>query len=232
MDPWLVVRRQINMPSERRTEPDDRFAAGEGQQTHRCTHLSKKTKQNNNYPISLHTDIVTFESLYQDKSCCLCGQQNLLPNLELDLTWFRTDYNLVYVLLESVTGKQGWSQCKQRSVIWFFWGNKKGSPLVSTGHFCQHSSPTWPFDYYSKINLSIYQKTNRVQSKYYLNLNTNWLKWVCDQSCQWQKNNGSCNVCNTMKTAITTCNITVSPQSQKGARISVMYWPNNQKLMG
>lgn len=45
-------------------------------------------------------------------------------------------------------------------------------------------------------------------------LNNNWLKWLCNQSCQWEKNNGLCNICNIMKTAITTCNITVSPQSQ------------------
>lgn len=63
-------------------------------------------------------------------------------------------------------------------------------------------------------------------------LNNNWLKWLCNQSCQWEKNNGLCNICNIMKTAITTCNITVSPQSQQGTRISVMYWSNNQKLMG
>ena len=125
--------------------------------------------------------------------------------LLLDLTWFGTDYSLVYMLLMSVTGKQGWSQCKQRGVITFFWGNQKinGGPLVSTGHFCQHFSQTRSTRYYSKINLLIYQKTNRAQSKHYRKWNNNWLKWLCNQSCQWEKNNGLCNVCNIMKTAIT-----------------------------
>lgn len=63
MDPRPVnMRRQINMPSERRTELDDRMLAKVS--THRCTQKKPKTKQkNNSYSISLHTDIVKLKDL-------------------------------------------------------------------------------------------------------------------------------------------------------------------------
>lgn len=78
--------------------------------------MCQKKNKNSHNPISLHAGVVQHKgfSLFFffliKRQELLCVQQNLSPTLQLDLTWFRTDYDLVYVLLESLTGKQGWSQ--------------------------------------------------------------------------------------------------------------------------
>lgn len=45
--------------------------------------------------------------------------------------------------------------------------------------------PTWSTDYCNKINLSIYQKADRAQSKYYHKLNNIWQWGLCHQSLRW-----------------------------------------------
>lgn len=129
--------------------------------THRCARKKTKTPT---IPLVcmqalLNIKVYFFFPSSKDKNCCLCVQQNLSPTLQLDLTWFRTDYDLVYVLLESLTGKQGWSQWKQRGQI-FLW--KKKTWQYSGVHWTFLSTPpTWSNDYYKKSTLLIQQKTER-----------------------------------------------------------------------
>lgn len=78
MDPWLVVWRQINMPSERRTELDDRMLTKVS--THRCTTKQKQTKKKaKTTTITLGFIQTSLNLKFYFQTSCLCGQQNYLP---------------------------------------------------------------------------------------------------------------------------------------------------------
>lgn len=139
------------------------------------------------------------------------------------------------MLLESLTGKQGWCQWKQRGAIRFY----------SRAQNWQHSGVHWtflstppprhdPLIITTKINLSIQQKTDKGQSKYYHKSNNIGPSELCNQSFWWEENNGLCSVCKTMKTAVTICNISDHRVTTKptGYKNMCYHCSNNQKLNG
>lgn len=221
MDPRPVnMRRQINTPSERRTELDDRMLAKVS--THRCTQKNPKTKQtNNSYSIILPTDIVKlrfspFDSwmrvvvcvVSRTCSCYLlcCWTSHVSGQITIRFMCFLTPWqvnkagaNANKEVLSDFSEKKHLKKWQPNGV------HRTFVPTLLSNMTRWLLQQNQPFDLPKDKQASI----QRFRKK----LNNNWLKWLCNQSCHWEKNKGLCNICNIVKVAFTTSNITVSPQS-------------------
>lgn len=220
MDQWMDVRRQINTPSERRTELSDRMQR-------RANHLAA-------YPAKVSTHRC---APHPQKNC---HNPMVSRTCRLPCSWTSDGSGQIRIwfvcFLSPWQVNKAGANGNKEVLSDFTPEHKTGSTLVFTGHFCQHHHrpPTWSTDYYNKINLSIQQKTDKGQSKYYHKSNNIGLSELCNQSLWWEENNGLCSVCKTMKTAVTICNISDHRVTTKptGYKNMCYHCSNKQKLNG